>query len=249
MSEIWRLAARRSKQFDAAAVSYDTYRPRYPEELFDDIVELGQLQRGARALEIGAGTGIGTVPLVSRGLQVTAIEPASSMMELAEEKLGDKARFVAGRFEDWSPTEGVEVIVSFSAWHWVEPGKGLDLAADLLSPGGSLAVAWTEVVSWGESGFEERLAEVTGSPWPKKVEHMMASLGPISADPRFGDFAVRHHRFERVLDAASFIALTRTYPGFHSAKRDEQFRHTIDDKFGGTVTRVEDAVLHLTRRR
>ena len=124
MSEIWRLAARRSKEFDATAVAYDEYRPRYPEELFDDIIELGELRPGARALEIGAGTGIATASLVSHGLQVVAIEPSSSMMELGQEKLGDTARFVAGRFEDWPLTEGVDLIAAFSSWHWVEPATG-----------------------------------------------------------------------------------------------------------------------------
>ncbi len=249
MSDLWRLAARRSKEFDAEAVAYDRYRPHYPEEIFDDIMELGELSPGAEAIEIGAGTGIGTAALVAHGLRVTAIEPSSSMRELAQEKVGDTAQFVAGRFEDWPATEGVDLIVAFSAWHWVEPGKGIDLAADLLSPGGALAVAWTEVVSWGEGNFEDRLAEVTGSPWPKQVEAMRTSLEPIRADPRFEEFTGRQHRFQRVLDAASFIALTRTYPGFHTAKRDEQFQHIIDNEFGGAVTRVEDAVLYLTRRR
>ena len=248
MSDIWKLAARRSNEFDASAVAYETYRPHYPAEIFDDIMELGELQPGARAIEIGAGTGIGTTDLVAHGLAVTAIEPSAGMRQLAEEKLGDRAQFVEGRFEDITPDEQVDLIVAFSAWHWVEPAKGLDLADALLAPGGSLAISWTEVVSWGEGDFEDRLADVTGSPWPKSVEHMVASLGPVDDDPRFGEFAVRRHRFSRVLDADFFIALTRTYPGFHTDKRDEQFRQIIDNEFGGSITRVEDAVLHLSRR-
>jgi len=249
MSDIWKLAARRSREFDASAVAYDTFRPHYPDETFDDIMELGELQPGARAIEIGAGTGIGTAALVAHGLQVTAIEPSAGMRELAQEKLGDRARFVEGRFEDLSPTDPVDLIVALSAWHWVEPGQGLDLAAALLPPGGSLAISWTEVVAWGQGNFEDRLADVTDSPWPKSVEHMVASLGPVEADQRFGQFAVTRHRFERVLDADFFIGLNRTYPGFHTDKRDEQFRQIIDNEFGGSVTRVEDAVLYLSRRR
>ncbi len=248
MSDIWKLAARRSNEFDASAVAYDTYRPHYPDAVFDDIVVLGELQPGARAIEIGAGTGIGTAALVEHGLQVTAIEPSAGMRELAQEKLGDRATFLDGRFEDVAPAESVDLIVAFSAWHWVEPAKGLDLAAALLPSGGSLAISWTEVVSWGEGNFEDRLADVTGSPWPKSVEHMVASLGPVDDDPRFGEFAVTRHRFERVIDAEFFIGLTRTYPGFHTAKRDERFRQIIDNEFGGSVTRVEDAVLYLSRR-
>lgn len=245
---MWRLAARRSKEFDASALAYDRYRPRYPEEFVTDLVNLGELRPGARAIEIGAGTGIGTVALVAHGLRVIAVEPSAAMRELARDKLDNRAELVEGRFEDWAVAEQVDGIVAFSSWHWVEPAKGLDLVAALLPPGGVLAVAWTEVVSWGQGDFEDRLAEVTGSPWPKTVEHMLASLQPIENDARFREFVVRRHRFARTLDAETFIGLTRTYPGFHSEERDRQFRQIIDDDFAGSVTRVEDAVLHLTRR-
>ena len=242
------MAARRSKEFDESALAYDRYRPRYPDEIIDDIVDLGGLGPGAEAVEIGAGTGIGTAALVERGLQVVAIEPSDGMRELAQDKLGDRAEFVGGRFEDWSGQGSVDAIVAFSAWHWVEPVKGLDLAAALLSSGGALAVAWTEIVSWGQGDFEDRLAEVTGAPWPKSVDHMLASLEPVKADDRFGEFAVRRRQFERNLDAKTFVGLTRTYPGFHTRERDARFEEIIDNDFEGVVNRVEAAVLYLARR-
>jgi SAM-dependent methyltransferase len=248
VSDIWKLAARRSKEFDESAVAYDRFRPRYPDAVFDDIMELGELQSGARVVEVGAGTGIGTEALVERGLQVFAIEPSDGMRELAQEKLGDRASFSGGRFEDFTALSAADAIVAFSAWHWVEPSVGLDLAARLLSAGGVLAVAWTEVVSWGQGDFEDRLAEVTGSPWPKTVEHMRASLVPIRDDRRFHEIAVRTHRFERELNAQTFIGLTRTYPGFHTAKRDARFEQIIDNEFAGSIQRVEDGVLTLFRR-
>jgi SAM-dependent methyltransferase len=242
------LAARRSKEFDESAIAYDRYRPRYPDDIIDDIVTFGALQHGARAIEIGAGTGIGTAALVERGLQVTAIEPSAGMRELAQEKLGDRAQFFDGTFEDLPEDDPADAIVAFSAWHWVEPVRGLDLVATVLHPGGVLAVAWTEVVEWGQGDFGDRLAEVTGSPWPKRSEHMLTSLEPIHRDDRFEEVAVRDSRFEKHLDAETFIALTRTYPGFHSAKRDARFRQIIDNDFAGSITRTEDAVLHLFRR-
>jgi len=102
VSDLWRGAQQRSEEFDARALDYDQYRPRYPDGLFDDIVELGALQPGATVIEIGAGTGIATGALADRGLQVTAIEPASAMAALGVTRLGSRARFVVGRFEDWS---------------------------------------------------------------------------------------------------------------------------------------------------
>jgi SAM-dependent methyltransferase len=249
MSELWRLSAQRTQEFDAAAVAYDRYRPRYPVELFDDILELGQLKPGARAIEVGAGTGIATSQLIDHGLSVVAIDPASAMLSIASQKLGSNARFVEGRFEDWPATETSELIAAFNAWHWVEPDEGVGLAAELLSPGGSLALVWTVVLSWGQDDFDARLAEVTGTPWPKSFDQVLDSLEPVRASPYFDDFTVCHHRLERRLDAESFIAVTRTYGGHHSSERDEVVRQLIEDEFGGEVTKVEDAVLYLARRR
>jgi SAM-dependent methyltransferase len=249
MPELWRISAQRSQEFDAGAVAYDRYRPRYPVELFDDIIELSELKPGARAIEVGAGTGIATGSLISHGLRVVAIEPAAGMLSIASQKFGSNARFVEGRFEDWPPTEATELIAAFNAWHWVEPDKGVGLAAQLLSPGGSFALAWTDVLSWGQDDFDARLEDVTGIPWPKGLEPVLDSLQPVRASLCFDDFRVSHHRFERKLDAESFIAVTRTYGGHHTSERDQLIRHLIEDEFGGEVTKVEDAVLCLARRR
>ncbi len=171
------------------------------------------------------------------------------MASIAKERFGSSARFVDGRFEDWPPTENTDLIAAFNAWHWVEPDTGVSLAAQLLSPGGSLALVWTDVVSWGENNFEARLSEVTGSPWAKRLNDVLDSLQPVRASEYFDDLRVHRHRFERRLDAASFIAVTRTYGGHHSVERDEIMRRLIDDEFEGAVTKVEDAVLYLARRR
>lgn len=243
------MATDRSQVFNAMAGVYDRYRPRYPAGLFDDIMELAELEPEAKAIEIGAGTGIATGPLISRGLQVVAIEPALAMSTLAREKFGDRARFVDGRFEDWPESEKVALIAAFNAWHWVEPERGTSLASRLLPPGGSLALVWTDVVSWGENDFEARLVQVTDSPWPKRPDLVAAPLDPIRSDRRFHDFTVRHHRIERTLDAETFVAVTRTYGGDHTVERNRLIRQLIEIEFGGAVTKVEDAVLYLARRR
>ena len=167
MPTLWRIAQERRAEFDARALEYDRYRPRYPESLFDDIVELGGLKRGAAAVEIGAGTGIATAPLADRGLRVTALEPAPAMAAVGVARLRDRARFVVGRFEDWTPEEQVQLVVACNAWHWVDPGIGVQLAARLLPPGGSLALVWTEIVSWGQEPFEDLLTDAFGTLWAK----------------------------------------------------------------------------------
>ncbi len=219
------------------------------QRVFDDILELGAIQPGATAIEIGAGTGIATEPLADKGLQVIATEPASAMAALAGKKLGSRARFVVGRFEDWSPVEHVQLVVACNAWHWIEPHAGVQLVAELLPSGGTLALVWTEIVSWGQEPFEDRLAAEFGALWEKNFDHVLSSLRSVARDQRFDDFQVRRHRFERTLDASSFLAVSRTYGTSFGADHDRIVQRIIDDELGGTVTKIEEAVLYLARRR
>ena len=43
--------------FDEIAEEYDRHRPAYPDALVDRACEIGGLAPGARALEVGCGTG------------------------------------------------------------------------------------------------------------------------------------------------------------------------------------------------
>jgi SAM-dependent methyltransferase len=45
------------RTFDSAADLYEAARPSYPDELYDDLVELAGLVPGDRLLEIGCATG------------------------------------------------------------------------------------------------------------------------------------------------------------------------------------------------
>ena len=249
MSDLWKAAREASDRFGAQAVDYDRYRPRYPEALFDDIVRIADISAGSELIEIGAGTGIATEPLVRRGLSVTAIEPSPEMAALAQAKLGDMASVFVGRFEDYSAPGPVQLISAFNAWHWVDPEVGLNRVAELLGPCGFLALVWTEVISWGEESFEDRLTEVMGHPWAKRLDHVDGSLQPIYRDPRFEEPLVVHHAFERTLDAATFVSVTKTYGGHRTDDQYDAIARVIDDEFDGSITKVEDAALYISRVR
>ncbi|WP_424213361.1 class I SAM-dependent methyltransferase [Streptomyces sp. BI20] len=76
-----------SRTFDGDAELYDRARPGYPDALFDDLAEFAGAVPGARVLEIGAGTGKATVPLVARGCRVTAVEVGANMAAVARRNL------------------------------------------------------------------------------------------------------------------------------------------------------------------
>jgi SAM-dependent methyltransferase len=249
MSDLWQQASEASARFGGQALDYDRYRPRYPEGVFDDILTVTDMSAGTEVIEIGAGTGIATEPLVRRGVSVIAIEPSPEMAALTQAKLDGRGSVFVGRFEDYAAPGAFQLVACFNAWHWLNPEIAVDRVGELLSPGGSLALVWTEVVSWGEEPFEERLAQISGYPWVKRMDHVDGSMRPIRSDPRFEDPLVLHHVFERTLDASTFVAVTKTYGGQRTNEQYEALARVVNDEFGGSITKVEDAAVYIWRRR
>jgi ubiquinone/menaquinone biosynthesis C-methylase UbiE len=131
------------KVFDEIAVEYDRRRPTYPDELVDQACRVAGIGSGDRVLEVGCGTGQLTRALVARGLHVTALDPGKSLIALARQNLegaGD-VEFVNAQFEDASlPREQFRAVFSASAFHWIDPQVSWQKVADVLVPGGTLAL-------------------------------------------------------------------------------------------------------------
>ena len=135
--------ARYGKVFDEIAVEYDRRRPTYPDELLDHACQVAGIGRGDHVLEVGCGTGQLTRGLAARGLHVTALEPGKSLIALARQNLegAGEVEFVNAQFEDaLLPRERFAAVFSASAFHWVEPKVSWQQAADVLVPGGTLAL-------------------------------------------------------------------------------------------------------------
>ena len=131
------------KVFDEIAAEYDRNRPMYPDELVDQACQVAGLGDGDQVLEIGCGSGQLTRSLLARGLHVTALEPGKNLIALASENLeGTGAvEFMNVRFEDAScPREHFRAVFSASALHWVDPRVSWLKIADVLVPGGTLAL-------------------------------------------------------------------------------------------------------------
>jgi len=136
-------ARRYGKVFDEIAAEYDRHRPAYPDELIDQACRVAGIGSGDHVLEVGCGTGQLTRGLVARGLHVTALEPGKSLIALARQNLegAGEVEFVNAQFEDASlPREQFAAVFSASAFHWVDPKVSWQRAADVLVPGGTLAL-------------------------------------------------------------------------------------------------------------
>src|SRR6476646_3256591 len=144
MTRLPESAARRyGRVFDEVAAEYDRRRPTYPDKLIDQACQVAGIGSGNHVLEVGCGSGQLTCGLVARGLHVTALEPGQNLIALARQNLegAGEVEFVNARFEDaLLPREQFQAVFSASAFHWVNPEVSWQKAADVLVPGGTLAL-------------------------------------------------------------------------------------------------------------
>jgi ubiquinone/menaquinone biosynthesis C-methylase UbiE len=172
------LRRRYGQVFDDVAEDYDRERRGYPDGLIDAACERGGLQAGDAVVEVGCGTGLLTTALLARGLHVEAVDPGANMIRLARRRVGEGAevRFHHGRFEDVAlPPGQFAAVFSATAFHWIEPDVGWARAAELLAPGGMLALLQNCDV-WDASTADDwralhaalaRVAPEIGADWPE----------------------------------------------------------------------------------
>ncbi|MBL7501622.1 methyltransferase domain-containing protein [Frankia sp. CNm7] len=127
----------RAESFGVDAERYDRARPSYPEALVDRILEASP---GRDVLDVGCGTGIAARRFLAAGCRVLGVEIDPRMAELARRHGIDVE---VGAFETWDAAgRSFDAVVAGEAWHWVEPVAGAVRAAQVLRPGGRLAVFW-----------------------------------------------------------------------------------------------------------
>ncbi len=148
--------------FGAVAAEYDRGRPRYPDELLDTVERLwGRSLKGARVLDVGAGTGIATRLLAARGADVVAVEPSDGMA--AQFLLSSPTLpLVRGGGDDLPFHDGSADLVTYAqAFHWTRPERSVPEAIRVLRPGGAVATWWNvqdETVPWVRARAERMAA-------------------------------------------------------------------------------------------
>jgi SAM-dependent methyltransferase len=133
-----------TRGFEDAGERYERGRPEYPAAAVDWLVrQLGVGEGpGGRVLDVGAGTGKLTRPLLERGLRVIAVEPVAGMRAVLE-RTAPGADVRAGRAEAL-PLRAAEVdgVVAGQAFHWFANADALREFARVLGPNGRLALVW-----------------------------------------------------------------------------------------------------------
>ena len=188
-------------------------RPPYPPALIDALAELAGA--GGRIGDLGAGIGHVALPLAARGFDVTAVEPAASM--LAELRATAAARRLPVRAfhatAEATPVAAasLDLVVVADALHFLDAELTAREIARVLAPGGALAVVTCD---FAQTPYMRDVVRVMNDAVPRRPRALNQQLVQVAAitgvafsdERRFADqTAVDAPTLERILRSISFI--------------------------------------------
>jgi SAM-dependent methyltransferase len=260
---------RRRTSFDRIATLYDRYRPGYPDAVFEDTILRSHIPADGRILEIGCGTGQATIPFARRGYPIDCIELGANLAALAQQNLAayPNVKVSIGRFETWHSDEKInfDLVISATAFHWLDPVVGYQKVARVLKPNGAIALFWNKHIQTDKSAdfFQavqtvyERIApdltlKFLGLPRPDRIPTPVKD--EIDRSGLFGTVTIRKYQWDRVYEAADYLNLLTTQSDIQildDSIRDrllDGIMELINTQFTGRITQEYLTVLYLAHR-
>jgi ubiquinone/menaquinone biosynthesis C-methylase UbiE len=254
----------RRKTFNQVATLYDEARPKYPTALIDDIIELSNIPSGGRILEIGCGTGQATVPFARRDYAIDCIELGDNLAEIAKRNLADypKVTVTVDNFETVSlESASYDLVLSATAFHWIDPSIRFKKPFDILKPNGAIALFWSEHVETDISApYNTELQEAYRKIAPEMVKSNELPhpdnipthfKDTIDSSDYFQNTILRKHLWSVHYDAKTYIKLLDTFSD-HRLLDDmtrtrlfNEITSIINTELGGTITKEYLGALYL----
>jgi SAM-dependent methyltransferase len=136
-------------RFTGLAGLYARYRPSYPEEALDFIVNQCRLTRTSLLVDVGCGTGISSRLFARKGIPVIGIEPNEDMRRQAQAEVVPPGApvpvYQGGRAEATGLSDSsADAVLAAQAFHWFEAEPALQEFHRILKPNGWAILLWNE---------------------------------------------------------------------------------------------------------
>jgi ubiquinone/menaquinone biosynthesis C-methylase UbiE len=136
-----------TQRFSDRVEAYVKFRPSYPSELVQTLLQKTMLDAGAAVADIGSGTGIFTRLLLDQKLEVFAVEPNANMRHAAEVLFTGYPHFNsldAPAERTGLANNSVDLITAAQAFHWFNNAATKAEFRRILKPDGKLALIWNK---------------------------------------------------------------------------------------------------------
>ena len=195
-------------RFSDRVENYAKYRPSYPAAAIDKILE--NLTLPITGADIGAGTGIASRLLASKGVKVIAIEPNTEMRNAGIRDNISSVEWRDGTAENTNlPNASVDLVTCFQAFHWFTPEPTLAEFCRILKPKGKLAVVWNFRDENDEFTAEySRIVRAASNNHP--AESKMKSTEPLTETTYFKNFEEYTFVYQQELDLTGLIGRAKS---------------------------------------
>ena len=250
--------------FNEVAELYDKARNHYPDSLFDELHKLTQLPSAARILEIGSGTGIATLPLAERGYRIIGVELGHDMAAVVRHKLAafSNVDIQLASFEDWQPpAEPFDLVLSATAFHWLDPDIRFQKTASVLKDRGHLAIVKYHHIAGGDQSFfdQVQLCYEQYKPHSKqlqlpRIENMYPDTEELVQCGLYERPVIRRYVMEETYNRQQYLDLLATYSDHRTLEpltRQRLFEcigTLIDNDYDGKVRKCYLHELILARK-
>lgn len=224
-----------TEKFQGIADEYSKYRPTYPDSLYRFLYEDLGFSRRSIIADIGAGTGVFSLPLLEKGSSVYCIEPNEDMKAKMDEKLSsfDNYHGIRAEAENTSlPKNSVNYIVSAQAFHWFDRLLFKYECRRILKPEGLVALIWN--VRDESSQFYKDHYEINLKYCPefKGFAGGMNTIDPHQFNGFFEDYPCSYKTFENNLyykSSEAFIGKCLT--GSYAPKKSNEslYKNYVDE--------------------
>ena len=248
--------------FNSVALLYDEVRPGYPDEMIEDIIILSGIPSHGKILEVGCGTGQATRPFAHRGYDMLCLDIGPQLVEVAKKQLHQfgNIAFLVCSFEDWSPDRHFDLVISSTAFHWIDPVVRYSKTAEVLSVTGALAVFSNTHIRKNE-GFFADIQDVYRQhvpEWCQPQEDTKPSSPTSTSEPgleRFCESTRQVYPWSTYYTAKEYVRLLNTYSG-HIALPDQKRKALFDDieefinvRYDGRILKHYEGVLDIRKRK
>lgn len=255
----------RKNWYSPAAEAYNQARPRYPQALILQVVEVAQLSSHSKILEVGCGPATATVAFAQLGFPMVCLEPNPDFYQLAQQNCNQypNVEIQNTSFEEWMlEADQFNAVLAASSFHWIPSEVGYPKAARAIQENGRLILLWNKELQPCYQVYQH-LSEVYQVHAPsldryedrETQEKILQGLGQIIEDSgQFKDLVAGCMESEVTYTVDEYLTLLNTYSPYlkldpvNKEALFEGLRNKIECDFGGSLQLSYLSAFHVAQK-